>query len=332
MKRVGEVAIAVIVAGLLVALTESASVVSAYTVGPYSCGSTGPHAFRVDPDFQDSAAGTTTQQIDAITAGAAQWYGQTLSPFSFYYAGTTNNGVVNDSENVVIVRPSHADGRLAEANQWGNCRFDIVFFENHSWSVDGTAWDIQGVAAHEFGHALNLGHSQFSDATMYQYAASGTSMRTLEHDDVCGAEWLYGWRSGNGYHYVGVEAYAYHDDGGGARVPLYRLYRSSTHSHLLTADLNEVSYATGIGYAYQGVVGYIYATSQSGHLPLYRLYKSDHHLFTKDVNERDSLINDGWSLIGVAGYLSSSNVSGTFALGRYHNVQWGDHLYSSDGS
>ena len=58
----------------------------------------------------------------------------------------------------------------------------------------GSGQDIQGVACHEFGHALGLGHSNTGSATMYAYA-SGTSDRSIESDDIAGVKAIYGARN-----------------------------------------------------------------------------------------------------------------------------------------
>lgn len=56
--------------------------------------------------------------------------------------------------------------------------------------------DIQGVVAHEFGHALGMGHSADPNATMYPSAASSNiERRSIESDDIAGIQALYGVRS-----------------------------------------------------------------------------------------------------------------------------------------
>ena len=74
----------------------------------------------------------------------------------------------------------------------------IHFNTAHHHFVDGDelpledgAADLQAVAAHEVGHLLGLGHSQFLEATMYSAYLGGTEPRHLHVDDVDGLCSLY---------------------------------------------------------------------------------------------------------------------------------------------
>ena len=68
--------------------------------------------------------------------------------------------------------------------------FNNQYFE---WSTSGTpgVTDIQGVATHEFGHAIGFGHSFYFESTMY-WTGGDVQLRTLSPDDVRGVRFLYG--------------------------------------------------------------------------------------------------------------------------------------------
>ena len=58
------------------------------------------------------------------------------------------------------------------------------------------ALDLQGVATHEYGHALGLDHSSDPTATMFASSANGAiDFRSIEADDIAGIQFLYGVRS-----------------------------------------------------------------------------------------------------------------------------------------
>ncbi len=66
----------------------------------------------------------------------------------------------------------------------------FTFFAGSSGCSGG--FYIEDIAAHEFGHALGLGHSEFVDATMYPSTSHcNTSNRTLDADDIAGVRALY---------------------------------------------------------------------------------------------------------------------------------------------
>ena len=71
---------------------------------------------------------------------------------------------------------------------------DIVINSKWEWRNNGSAngYDVQNVMTHEFGHMLGLGHSEFTEATMYESSSMGEiKKRDLHQDDLNGFNALY---------------------------------------------------------------------------------------------------------------------------------------------
>lgn len=60
----------------------------------------------------------------------------------------------------------------------------VGFTFSTSDTIPTGAVDLQGVAAHENGHWLGLGHSEFTDATMYASFVNDIATRSLHEDDL----------------------------------------------------------------------------------------------------------------------------------------------------
>jgi hypothetical protein len=77
-------------------------------------------------------------------------------------------------------------------------RFSMTFNNRYTWSTSGQAgqFDVQNIAAHEFGHAVGLGHpssTQCAQETMWASAGAGEiKQRSLEPGDTNGIITLYG--------------------------------------------------------------------------------------------------------------------------------------------
>ena len=138
----------------------------------------------------------------ALVAGASAWTNQTAASFRFQYAGTSSvTSNTNDGVNVVVFRNASSGSAIATTYWWSSgsriIDADIVFWDGGFTFFTGSTgcsngFYIEDIAAHEFGHALGLGHSAVTGATMYPSVSScATGNRTLDPDDIAGVEALY---------------------------------------------------------------------------------------------------------------------------------------------
>lgn len=83
-----------------------------------------------------------------------------------------------------------AETFLPPPTNGGTAAGDIIFNSTVQWQI-GTGFDLQTIAAHEFGHALGLG-DQSTDIYGEMYYAYDGIKTTLDSDDVAGIQSLYG--------------------------------------------------------------------------------------------------------------------------------------------
>ncbi|MBA2556484.1 MAG: matrixin family metalloprotease [Chloroflexi bacterium] len=148
----------------------------------------------------------------AIWKGAVEWgtkhadgtgdphqtttLGSGNSNFEPFWAGEVI-GTGGPNGNIVSTIPSCNGGTLAYTETPISDGWRIRFCENWNWhggpqtSISGV--DIQGVMAHEYGHALGLGHTGVSGSTMTpSISGTGVGARSIAADDIAGVQFIYG--------------------------------------------------------------------------------------------------------------------------------------------
>jgi hypothetical protein len=115
--------------------------------------------------------------------------------FEFFWAGNAG-GIGTSNNNIISAISSCGGSTLAYCETPISDGWRIRFCDNWSWH-DGpgtvSGMDIQGVACHELGHSLGLGHSSNYNATMYpSISGSGVAERSINADDQAGVQAIYG--------------------------------------------------------------------------------------------------------------------------------------------
>lgn len=128
----------------------------------------------------------------ALSNAMSSWTNVSSAAHVLNYAGTTSAGWSTDGRNTVLWASGNGCSGTCLAItalvlQSGQVivETDISFNNNVTWRTDGGDYDTQAVAAHEFGHALGIHHTELTSTprpTMYA-SYFGTGGRSLESDD-----------------------------------------------------------------------------------------------------------------------------------------------------
>jgi len=125
----------------------------------------------------------------------AVWEGETFG------SGSTNDNVHSEGG-------SCGGGTLAFTETPISNGWRIIYCAEWTWQDgpgDNNSIDLQGVATHEHGHALGLGHSSDGNSTMF-FAITGDGVpdRSINNDDQAGVQFIYGSMGGNKCEITGI--------------------------------------------------------------------------------------------------------------------------------
>lgn len=138
-----------------------------------------------------NTAGHGSGKATAIQNALASWTNVANADHTLTYAGTTSAGWATDGQNTVVWASGNGCtgsclALTALTLQSGQVivETDVTFNSAYTWQTNGTDYDTEAVAAHEFGHTLGIHHTELTTATStMNYYYIGTSGRTLEADD-----------------------------------------------------------------------------------------------------------------------------------------------------
>lgn len=207
-----------------VAMMSSPASTSAFSLIGGSLG-TGQRDFRVWNNFTNTGANNNTSPdsqfpgqtgaVMAIWKGVVEWgsvpyggsgagdpvggnvLGNSGANFDAHFQGNTfSSGGTNG--NVASLTSGCGGGTLAFVQTPISDGWIMRFCPGINWAdgpgtIGGSQFDIQGVACHEYGHSLGLGHSGVGGATMFPSIGNGQeSARSTNNDDKAGVQAVYG--------------------------------------------------------------------------------------------------------------------------------------------
>ncbi|WP_437590449.1 matrixin family metalloprotease [Sorangium sp. So ce1000] len=143
---------------------------------------------RVESGFETWAnAGCTEWQVNLL-GDTTDRYDYNDGKSVFHWISNSWPEMLGDVNSVIgVTLPVWTrDGAIFDADMVFN---DVGFCWNDTGN--GGCVDTQSIATHEEGHFLGLNHSSDRNATMTPYYVVGSSMRTIEDDDIEGVCALY---------------------------------------------------------------------------------------------------------------------------------------------
>lgn len=191
------------IALFLIGLTVASSAF-AYTLNGRKWFSSADADFFLNNSNGPTCCLTSSQQQSQITSGINAW------AIASYGGTTTKSGAKNDGTNVIswsklggttlgvtnYVTTDTSQSQVCNGSLiYRFVEVDVRFNNAFNWQTSSGCsggYDLAGVATHEFGHAVGLGHSTVQGATMYpSVAACDFSISSLANDDKSGYSAIY---------------------------------------------------------------------------------------------------------------------------------------------
>ena len=151
------------------------------------------HWNNANISFSHNTANQGSGKGAALSNAAASWTNVSGASHNLSVGGNTNAGFVTDGVNTLLWATGNgcnggclAITALVLASGQVITETDVSFNNAASWATNGSDYDTEAIAAHEFGHCLGIHHTNVKKPnnrpTMYAYYF-GTAGRSLASDD-----------------------------------------------------------------------------------------------------------------------------------------------------
>jgi len=175
-----------------------------YTLNGRKWFTSGDAVFYLNASNGPGCCISASEQQSEIVSGIRAW------GIASFGGSTTKSGARNDGVNAIswsklggttLGVTNYVTTDTSQSVTCGGNLFyrfvevDVRFNNAFNWQTSSTCsggYDLQGVATHEMGHAVGLGHSNVSGATMYpSVGACDFSTSSLSNDDKSGYSAIY---------------------------------------------------------------------------------------------------------------------------------------------
>jgi len=189
---------------LFLALSCLASSAFAYSLNGRKWFSSNDARFYLNNSNGATCCLSASAQASQITSGITPW------GIAGYGGTTTKSGAKRDGQNVIswgklggttlgvtnYISTDTSQSQVCNGSLiYRFTEVDVRFNNAFNWQTSSgcsNGFDLAGVSTHEFGHAVGLGHSNVSGATMYpSVAACDFSISSLANDDRAGYSSIY---------------------------------------------------------------------------------------------------------------------------------------------
>ncbi len=271
--------------------------------------------------YIDPSITVNSDWVNAINAAASDW--NSISNFGLQFSVNTTNS----TSDISIISGSAPTDEIVIADLpiSGAPGATITIDLNQSASYDYMRLKI----AHAIGHTIGFRHTDYYGESGITYipgsvpaTSSNTNPDLISVMNSTPRFYVQQWIGFSPQDLLSIRTVYPLDN---TQIPIYRYYKNARHFY--TGNWNEIGYDTQ-GWSYEGYEGFVFNTSGTQRVPIYRYYAggTGDYLYTTNWNELQNG-RYGYGYEGILGYAFNSQVSGTVPLYRFRKLYSGVTLH-----